>query len=564
MGENAAANALRFQLDRLTAAIVYSASQVGPGTAAVEIVRALDLRCFQVLRERRCAAEDVHGPDAGWYALEKPPWFGATRAFSILLDEPIGEVGEALAIGDESGAEWAEDVLGGGEAIARIEHWLSHHAAGHALVEQTPTGFVIRAHRPPLAVEAAEREEIYALDSLSREAHAREVAELRASRPSVLEALASRFSIRNGLVDVQPTSAIATHYERAGVLTAQRMWNDQETFDGDTVLGGEPFYLYRGATGILMGLALRHIDLVNIAVSHNPSLSPRYLLTVAGPISGLAKRVATHLGADLRETLKALENLTLTSSAAESYGAWPAAPPPLVQIARKSVAWSIAGTLAAPFEFLLTHLRTGYRAESDRAVNSREDRFRRELYHPFTGINPDRFAAVDRALAIREGGWLLTDVDALVFDRETGDLGLFQLKWQDSVGVSGVRLASGKRNFTFSTERWASQLSAWLRQRPLREAARALGLSSADCERVTHVQMFVIGRNFAHFSNAEPEDGSLAWATWPQFLNRVSQILAERSWGSGPLHKIYRTGALNPWCAHLNSESEASRYISSP
>lgn len=552
-GEGSTAAALRAQLARLTAAITHSASLVAPGTAVVEVIRALDLRCFEVLGARRSAGEDVHGPDAGWYAPATPPWFGTSRALSILLDDRVDGAVEAFVIRDQSGAEWANEVLDACETIARLEHWLSHHAAGNAVIELDATGFLIRARHPPLAVEAVEREEVYAVDAISRQAQTAELNELRAARPAVLDAMASRLVIHNGVVDVRPTLEIASHYQRAGILTAQRMWNDQETFDGDVVLGGEPFYLYRGVAGILIGLALRHLDLIDIALRRDPLLTARSLLTVAGPVNGLAVRVAAHLGAELDETRKALESLTLWRPQVATYGAWPAAPAPLVQISRDAVAWSIAGTLAAPLEFLLTQLRARFRPEWDRAVDSREDRFREELYHLFTGLAPDRFATVNHAVAIREDGHLLTDVDALVFDRETGDLALFQLKWQDSLGFSGPRLASGRRNFTSTTSIWASRLKEWMRKRSLEAAGGALGLSTADCARVTGVRLFVVGRNFAHFSGVERKDEHIAWATWPQFLNRVSQLLTGGLWASGPLRLLHE---------HLHRDSPHRRVVS--
>jgi hypothetical protein len=288
-----------------------------------------------------------------------------------------------------------------------------------------------------------------------------------------------------------------------------------------------------------VGLALRHLDLVDIVIRRSPSLAARSLLTLAGPIDGLAMRVARHLGVELREARQALDCLTLTPAAAISYGAWPAPPPPLVQVARDKVAWSVAGTLAAPLEFLLTQLRARYRPEWDRAVNSREERFRAEIYRLFSTPAPDRFVTAGRPVRIRDAGRVRTDVDALVYDRQTGDLALFQLKWQDALGFSSTRLASGRRNFVSETAEWVSRVGEWLRARTLQEAARTLGLSGADAKRVAGVRLFVLGRNFAHFSGAEPEETSIAWATWPQFLNRVAQLLPDKAWANAPLRLLH-------------------------
>jgi hypothetical protein len=61
----------------------------------------------------------------------------------------------------------------------------------------------------------------------------------------------------------------------------------------------------------------------------------------------------------------------------------------------------------------------------DKAVFAREKHFRDELYLPF---DSERFFRLKRNANLKINGKTVTDIDALIFDRETGVVGVFQLK----------------------------------------------------------------------------------------------------------------------------------------
>ena len=87
----------------------------------------------------------------------------------------------------------------------------------------------------------------------------------------------------------------------------------------------------------------------------------------------------------------------------------------------------------------------------------REEWMADDLYALFEG---PRFQRVPGQTKLRQNGQIVTDIDAAIFDNGTGDLVLFQLKWQDFT-TSIVRTQRSKaKNFTEQVEGWAKKWGA--------------------------------------------------------------------------------------------------------
>ena len=46
----------------------------------------------------------------------------------------------------------------------------------------------------------------------------------------------------------------------------------------------------------------------------------------------------------------------------------------------------------------------------------------------FSGV---KYITIDGNIKLRTGKKIVTDIDAAIFDRTTGELAIFQIKWQD-------------------------------------------------------------------------------------------------------------------------------------
>ena len=117
-------------------------------------------------------------------------------------------------------------------------------------------------------------------------------------------------------------------------------------------------------------------------------------------------------------------------------------------------------------------------------------------------------------------GTLTTDVDALIFDRKTGALALFELKSQDPFAYSSQERIR-QRDYFYGASRQVIASSEWVK----RNGANALlsRLDSAQVKRLKaqNVFIFVLGRYLAHFFDGPPFDSRAAWGTWSQVLRLV-------------------------------------------
>jgi hypothetical protein len=113
---------------------------------------------------------------------------------------------------------------------------------------------------------------------------------------------------------------------------------------------------------------------------------------------------------------------------------------------------------------------------------------------------------------LRRNGQLVTDIDAAILDKVTGDLVLFQLKWQDFT-TSNVRAQRSKaKNFSSDVERWAKKTALWIKQFGISGLCKALQIKQFDCK----VKLIAIGRSNARFRSygydAGPDVLVLTWS----------------------------------------------------
>ena len=123
-----------------------------------------------------------------------------------------------------------------------------------------------------------------------------------------------------------------------------------------------------------------------------------------------------------------------------------------------------------------------------------------------------------RPIKIRENNRVLSDLDAVIFDPAARVAGVFQLKWQDAFGSSMRERASRMSNFTNENEKWIAAVSDWMQGKSMQEIGRLIGLSPESAKSLNGVLLFVIGRNFSHFSGGKIYDDRAAWGNWAQML----------------------------------------------
>jgi hypothetical protein len=279
---------------------------------------------------------------------------------------------------------------------------------------------------------------------------------------------------------------------------------------------------YRDVLGQLIALALQARD-------HGDVPAPQSQ-------EGLVTALASALGADPTVIGQAIASFTLDRTNAAYHAAVPGvAPAPLVRIDQNQLVWSLHGLTTQPLLFLTRELRRRDAPQYHNVAHLREPVFRQDLYALF----PDkRFVTSAGRIALRRAdGDVRTDVDAAVFDRKSGALGLFELKSQDPFARSTAELARQRDNVLYANRQISGVLDWLYRHGPDALLAR-FDSRTAKTFRVQKVYPFVLGRYLAHFSDGPEPDRRAAWGTWPQLLRLRDGQQFQASDGS-PLATIF-------------------------
>lgn len=306
-------------------------------------------------------------------------------------------------------------------------------------------------------------------------------------------------------------------------LHLQRM-SYQLGYPSETVIGSCTIQTYRD---ILAHLIARALQLQ--ARDRGEAMAPQ-------SERALVAEIATALGVEPVVVGRAVAAFTLDRENAAYHAAVPGvAAAPLVRIAPDHIVLSRFGLTTEPLFFLARELKRRHGEEYHNAAHVRETVFRQDLYALF---QDKRFiTSAGRVKLRREDGGLRTDIDALVFDRKTGTLGLFELKSQDPFARSAAEMARQRDNVLYAN-RQISGVLAWLKRYGPDALLGRVDTRAAKTFRAHKVYPFVVGRYLAHFNDGAEPDRRAAWGTWPQLL-RLSENQPLRSTDANPIASLF-------------------------
>ena len=344
-----------------------------------------------------------------------------------------------------------------------------------------------------------------------------------------LNAFASQWQ---GSVPVYRTmQEIDDYYNRLGTLWIRRM-ACHFLYPAQTLIGGCTVELYRDALAVLIGWALKHLDVCRAFVVQHPSSTLRPLLATPHDAPALIEALSEVLrvdGAIIHRVVDAYslhhENVSYHCSLAGT----PA--PPLLRLDEQHLVWSLGGLLSEPFFFLIRELKRLHSYEYHTASHLHEEVFRQDLYQLFSD---KRFVRSDGRKELRDvQGNLMTDVDALIFDRKTGALALFELKSQDPFAYSRQERRR-QRDYFYNAGKQVNTCLQWLNHNGANALLARLDAKQVKRLRVQKTYTFVLGRYLAHFFDGPEFDHRAAWGTWPQVLRLVNGA----SFGAEDAHPI--------------------------
>jgi hypothetical protein len=311
------------------------------------------------------------------------------------------------------------------------------------------------------------------------------------------------------------------HYRQlANVLL--KMMAYQLSYPPEATIGGCSLQTYRDVLGELIARALQARDCNEMIASRSEG--------------ALIASIASRLDAEPEAVTRAVDAFAVDAETAAYHAAVPGvAAAPLVRIGVDQVVWSTYGLTSEPLLFLARELRRRATQEYHNAAIQREGVFRQELY----GLFQDRRFVTSpvRIELRREAGDVRTDVDAAVFDRKTGTLGLFELKSQDPFARSTAELNRQRDNVLYAN-RQISGVLAWIQRHGANALLQRVDARTAKTFRAQKVYPFVLGRYLVHFNDGPEPDRRAAWGTWPQVL-RLLDSQPFRATDANPIASLF-------------------------
>lgn len=297
-------------------------------------------------------------------------------------------------------------------------------------------------------------------------------------------------------------------FEEAGRHYTERMpWRD--LLAPDDLVGGMPFGRYVEALQVISGLHHLHVDVMQLLRQRHPDIELRDLMTWPMPTDVLIRLIEDRVGVDSASARRLLDALTLDRDdlpdpVAGCDQPWPA----LIRLSDRVRLQPMFGLDVNPYLFLLAKLRRLHREEWDEAANRREHRWQEELRRLVEG---PRWRVNARGTNLTENGRRITDVDFSAYDPTSGDLLLFQLKWQHPFGSDEKARRSMAANLVGECNKWVGLVSDWLDRNGAAEMASRL---SFRVEAPPRPRMVVVGRYNAWFGGSSDRDGRAAWTSW--------------------------------------------------
>lgn len=303
---------------------------------------------------------------------------------------------------------------------------------------------------------------------------------------------------------------------------------EAEALPDEFIIGGRRFSEWKQCCEQALGRILFHIDFSLLLCKKHPETPLRDVLTMFSRKEDMAG-IWLQAGLQPDAVEPTMRALTLRS---EDLGGWLEAfelPTSFyIGLGVDFVLLPSFGTLENPYFSLFRHLRSVYRADWDRGVEQRESMFRSDLAKLFSA---ERFLVPSHGYKLRRtDGSLITDVDAVICDKETGRLSLVQLKWHDVYGRSLSERESRRKNLAHACQ-WIERLQHWIDDRGSDQIANALNLNFTGCDAAPEI--YVIARYSAHFDGDVREDMGATWLSWSELV-----ALKDQCSESDPLAEI--------------------------
>jgi hypothetical protein len=279
----------------------------------------------------------------------------------------------------------------------------------------------------------------------------------------------------------------------------------------------------------LTSFHLKHIQFASLASKKFAEISIPQSLTIWNPKEEMIQDISDFSGMEKSLISKALDTILMNSEDVKLLNISTSKFMPLIiDMGNGFVLRPVSSLARNPFFSIIKMLE--YRNPDFRNDISRprENWFRNELYALFAGT---RYQKIEGNINLKKGKHIITDIDAAIYDKLTGDLAIFQLKWQDFFTNDVKELRSKASNLTKELGIWAEKVTGWVNDYGEKALSMSLRLKPVKNKKISGFYLFALSKNSARTEGYgfRTDAENLAIANWPQFVrNRYESGPADR------------------------------------
>lgn len=328
---------------------------------------------------------------------------------------------------------------------------------------------------------------------------------------------------RGVMVTYDARIEVDEHY-MAEALSLATQWREASGIHPEAMLGSITGADITGVGAALISLHSKHFACVSVAKKLYDLVSVGQSLTIWGPRAELEESISIMSGRPRPVVHSVFDALAMTSEQAKKLADYSTPLIPLLfDLGNGTILRPVSCLTSNPFTAARTqHQWLDPRTEHAVAAD-RENWMREHLYAMFGGR---RYICFPGNLKLRRGGAVLTDIDAAIYDRLTGDVGIFQLKWQDYSTNDVRQLRSKAANLSAELTDWSSKIMSWIEENGVSALDKSLRLKQKRREAVRSVILFAISRSSVRTRGygVRTDAPSLAMAVWPQFVRARMEV----------------------------------------
>lgn len=274
----------------------------------------------------------------------------------------------------------------------------------------------------------------------------------------------------------------------------------------------------------ITSLHLKHVHFALIASETQPEISIPESLSIWGPREELEETICALTGLEGPAVSALVTAIALRAEDVPRLaGSTTHFMPLLIDLGNGFVLRPVSSISQNPFNSIRTLLERRDPQSRNHLSAPREDWLRSEIYAIFQGT---RYSCIAGNIKIRRHGVIVTDIDAAVFDHTTGELALFQIKWQDFATNDVRQLRSKASNLAREMDEWADKVEQWIKESSREQLSKSLRLKLGPFASIASVHLFGVSKSVArtHGFGFSTQNSQLAIANWPQFCRLRTQI----------------------------------------